>query len=83
MLFHGTSSAYALLIYRDGLLTGGTEGYRAHIHLVRGVDDEPDRQGIKKRCDAYVVVNMTKYLKELESRYGPTLQTLQSELDCV
>ena len=34
-LLHGTDRANAPLIYRDGILVGGEDGRRAHIHMVR------------------------------------------------
>ena len=58
----------AAYIYRDGLLVGGLEGHRAHVHLVHAVGEWTDEsrgvrcQGIKRECDAYVIIDAKKFL---------------------
>ena len=44
-LLHGISAGDAQWIYRDGLLVGGRQGYRAHVHLVHGIRSQVDYQG--------------------------------------
>ena len=76
-LFHGISTGDAPYIYRDGLLVGGRQGYRAHVHLVHGIRSQVDyqgrvrRQGLKKECEAYVVVDARKFLQECHTDGEP------------
>ena len=65
----GTKAGDAAYIYRDGLLVGGLDERRAHVHLVRSIGEWTDEsrggircQGIKRECDAYVMIDAEAFL---------------------
>ena len=49
-LLHGTNTGDAAYIYRDGLLVGGLDEHRAHVHLVHAIGEWTDESRGGIRC---------------------------------
>ena len=49
-LLHGINRAKAQEIYQNGLLAGGPEGYREHVHLVQHQNHWTRESGQRRGC---------------------------------